>query len=56
VKKSGVTHDRLPVRLRYKQEMLIIQSDLKKELQSEKITAFQVLNHQDWKAVKNHAQ
>jgi hypothetical protein len=53
VKKSGVTHDQLPVRLRYKREMLIIQSDLKKELQPEKITAFQVLDGQDWKAVKN---
>jgi hypothetical protein len=52
VKKSGVTHDQLPVRLSYKREMLIIQSDLKKEWQPETIAAFQVLNHQDWKAIK----
>lgn len=52
VTKSGATSGRSSVRLRFKREMVTIRSDQEKEHHAEPTPAFQVLDRQDWKAIK----
>jgi hypothetical protein len=54
VTKNGVTQYQPAVYLRYKQEQLVINSELEKERPSKKTFAFQVLDRYDWKAVQQH--
>jgi len=52
VAKNGVTSDQPTVQLHYKKETLTIENNQEKELQHKNTLAFQVLNRQDWKAIK----